>query len=109
MTRHADASVEEALRMAESNKFSEIYFNRSYATIRPGMFESVRLRTDVVGVVRPELDDPLLEPYEVYSPGQKKEDREQQLAPLPGLKPIRGEHYKFAVAGGFLLLRYIGP
>ena len=93
-TGHAKDSINEALRLAASNEFSMIYFNRSFSHITGRAYESL-IRPDVVGVARPFLDLPYqYSPYESLSPGQKLPNRQAEMPPIPGIKPVRGEYYK---------------
>ena len=95
-TRHADDSVEMGLQMAGTDKFSDIFFNRSYTTITGGRIQS-NLRSDVVGLYRPDLQlESLLAPYESLSPGQNREEREEQLQGIPGMRmsPLEARRYK---------------
>jgi hypothetical protein len=105
-TNHAIESVREGLRMAETNRYSTIFFNRSYSTLSDGEVLSP-LRSDVVGVLRPSARAFRYDPYEVYSPGQKPEDREEQLKDLPWLLPLRGHHYKLFRAAWVAMMKYL--
>jgi hypothetical protein len=107
-TKHAIESVREGLRMAETNTFSSIYFNRSFTTLSDGEISSP-LRPDVVGVLRPEARAGYrFDPYEVYSPGQKPEARENQLKDLPWINlPLRGDHYKLFRAAWVAMMKYL--
>jgi hypothetical protein len=93
-SEHARESVVEALRLAETNQFSEIYFNRSYTRITNRMFLS-RIRPDVVGAVRPGLNlNYLYHPFEIYSPGQNQRTREAQMPISPIFRDVEGRSYK---------------
>jgi hypothetical protein len=80
-TAHALQSVVEALSFAETNEYSDIFFNRSFSTISNGRY-SAPFRPDVVGLRRPTLD-PIGEydVYEVLSPRQSGPAREEVLRP----------------------------
>jgi hypothetical protein len=93
-TRHADASVEEALRLAETNQFSEIYFNRSFSTSTDRVVQS-RIRPDVLALVRPEIRlDYIYHPFESLSPGQTREQRMQVMPNVPGIRELDARRYK---------------
>jgi hypothetical protein len=95
-TAHAWDSVMEALRLARTNEFSIIYFNRSIFVATEETVVSL-IRPDVFAVARPELDLPhIYFPYEVFSPGQNWEDRQDEMPDVPGIAPLRGHHYKRA-------------
>ncbi|HUO24008.1 MAG TPA: hypothetical protein VMU59_15945 [Caulobacteraceae bacterium] len=84
-TKHAPDSIEAALAMAMTNRYSEIFFNRSFSTLTGGMVKSP-LRPDVVGIVRPEIK--AIEryyPHEIPSPGQNMIKRGSQMPPHPGV------------------------
>jgi hypothetical protein len=93
-TQHAHESVVEALGLAASNRFSDIYFNRSFSTITGRNVLSLS-RSDVVAVYRSESDSPYhLLPREILSPGQTTEDRESQMPKdAPWIAPVRGRGY----------------
>jgi hypothetical protein len=108
-TGHARDSVEVALDLAASNRFSEIYFNSSISTVTEGAREEA-FRPDIVAVVRPELSaEPTFKPYEIYSPGQKPAVRELQLNGIPGFIQLEGHSYKYLFENGILMLQHIGP
>ncbi|HEY2708498.1 MAG TPA: hypothetical protein VGI95_10630 [Caulobacteraceae bacterium] len=93
-TRHALESVVEALRMARTNLFSSVYFNRSVSTIT-GRAIASPLRADVMGVVWPELDvGYALRPYEIVSPGQTPEQQRARFRHLPGIGPGDARRYE---------------
>lgn len=93
-TAHARESAVEALRLASSNEFSDIYFNRSFSTINDRMFQSLR-RPDVVGVARPTLDGaPEYQPYEILSPRQTHEEREDVMPRVSGVRRLQSRHYR---------------
>jgi hypothetical protein len=104
-TAHARDSVVEALSMAETNRYSDIYFNRSFSTISNGEFESP-LRPDVVGVVRPALDsETKFDVFESLSPGQRGPAREQVLRPaVSAIQNFNARAYKLLLK----LLRALG-
>jgi hypothetical protein len=92
-TGHAADSVSEALRMAETNQFSDINFNRAISTSTGRQVLSA-IRPDVMGVVRPELDlDHLFHPYESLSPGQDIEERREEMPQDVRVKPAEGQQY----------------
>ncbi len=105
-TAHALRSVVAALEFAETNEYSEIFFNRSFSTISNGRY-SAPFRPDVVGLRRPTLD-PIGEydVYEVLSPGQSGPAREEVLRPaVPGaIRGFEGRAYKLLLK----LLRALG-
>jgi hypothetical protein len=93
-TGHAEDGINEALDLARSNQFSKFYFNRSFSVITNRMVQS-RIRPDVVGVVRPELNlREIYHPYESLSPGQRREYREQDFPKDPSIKPLDARYYK---------------
>ena len=82
-TPHAPDSIEAALDMAATNRYSEVFFNRSFTTATAGIVKS-SLQPDVFGVVRPEIDAPTrYNPFEVFSPGQKPAEREDKMPKDP--------------------------
>ena len=86
--------VNEGLRLAGSNEFSDIYFNRSFSTINDLMFESL-IRPDVVGVARPTLDSRVeYQPFEILSPRQTHEEREEVMPRVGGVRPLQSRSYK---------------
>jgi hypothetical protein len=92
-TGHAYDSVNEALRLASSNKFSIIYFNRRWSTINGELFKSL-IRPDVVAVARPEVNLPYrFYPYESLSPGQTLVERQPAMPNVPYIAPLRGQQY----------------
>jgi hypothetical protein len=92
-TGHARDGVKEALRLAASNAFSTIYFNRSFSTITNGMVFS-RLRPDVVALTRPTSNLPYRHyPYESLSEGQELPDRQKEMPEVPGIAPVDGAKY----------------
>lgn len=105
-TAHALRSVDAALRFAETNEYSDIFFNRSFSTISNGRYEAP-YRADVVGLRRPTLDPAgEYDVYEVLSPRQSGPAREQLLRPaVPGgIRNFQGEAYKLLLK----LLRALG-
>jgi len=107
-TGHAQDSVEEALRLAETNQFSTIYFNRSFSMITSRMVQSL-IRPDVVAVVRPHLDVfEIYHPYESLSPGQTLEERQDDMPDVPGIRPLDGRRYKRFGIMRSPYFRYIG-
>ncbi|MFI4973868.1 MAG: hypothetical protein ACHP84_04935 [Caulobacterales bacterium] len=93
-TGHAEDSVNAALRLAMTNQYYEIYFNRALATASRGTIVSF-LRADVFAAVRPELNDPFpFHIYETLSPGQTLEGRQEQMRDFPSMGPIAGQRYK---------------
>jgi len=88
-TEHAISSVGEALRMAATNEYSEIFFNRSMSLATGWVIRSP-LRADVFGVIRPELREEFdYAPAEAVSPRQRPEDRQLQFSQFPRMKPIK--------------------
>jgi hypothetical protein len=104
-TSHARESVVEALEYARTNKYSDIYFNRSFSTISNGAYPSA-LRGDVVGQLRPTLDSAAqYDVFEVLSPRQNGPAREQVLRPaVPGIGTFNSRAYKLLLK----LLRALG-
>ncbi len=103
-TRHAEDSLAEGLSLASTNRFSTIFFNRSFSTITNGERTEL-IRPDVLAVVRPELDlGYRYWPYESLSPGQTKEERQDQMPSFPGLRDIEARRYKLLIK----LLRSLG-
>jgi len=94
-TDHAQVSVEQALLYAGTNKYSEIFFNRSFSTISNGRYGS-QYRADVVGHRRPTLDPGgEYDVYEVLSPRQSGPARERVLRPaVPGIGNFNSRAYK---------------
>jgi hypothetical protein len=95
-TRHALDSVSQALEAAATNKYSRLYFNSTVRTASNREIDS-RLRADLMGVLRPELNSPYrLQPFESYSPRQKPFERELELQGLhPSIARPLGRFYKF--------------
>jgi hypothetical protein len=105
-TAHALKSVTAALEFAETNEYSEIFFNRSFSTISNGRY-SAPFRPDVVGLRRPTLDrGGEYDVYEVLSPGQSGPARERVLRPaVPGaIRSFDAQAYKLLLK----LLRALG-
>ncbi len=105
-TAHGLESVAAALRFAETNEYSDIFFNRSFSTISNGRYNSP-YRADVVGLRRPSLDPGgEYDVYEVLSPRQSGPAREQLLRPaVPGgIRSFDGRAYKLLLK----LLRALG-
>jgi hypothetical protein len=95
-TGHAADSIQRALAMAETDQFSEIYFNRSLMTSTGGAL-AYRYRPDVIGIMRPELKNTYVYwPYESLSPGQNLKGRQDIFDNLPGMGPVEGQRYKFS-------------
>lgn len=95
-TGHAADGIREALEMAGTNQFSEIFFNRTLMTSTGGTYQN-RIRPDVLGVVRSGLENNYIyHPYETLSPGQEIKDREEFFNNLPGFRPFKGQHYKLS-------------
>jgi hypothetical protein len=106
-TNHAVDSIEEALSMAESNRFSRIYFNRSFTTVTGRAWQSL-IRPDVVGVERPDVDLlPVLQPYETYSPRQIPEERKNEMPLIPRIHDLYGRTYKLSLPRGDILIRCV--
>jgi hypothetical protein len=104
-TNHALNSVEQALNFAESNKYSDIYFNRSMSTISNGETD-VQLRPDVVAVLRPALSTGFkYDIGEVLSPRQNGPERERKLRDfIPQIRNFDSRTYKLLLK----LLRALG-
>jgi hypothetical protein len=104
-TSHAPESVVRALEYARSNRYSDIYFNRSFSTISNGTYES-SLRGDVVGRLRPALGlEGEYDVFEVLSPRQSGPAREQTLrSAVPGIRDFNSQAYKLLLK----LLRALG-
>jgi hypothetical protein len=85
----------EALRLAESNDFSDIYLNTSFSTITRGNVRSL-IRPDVTAQARPELQSPFrLRPYEIFSNRQTAEQRQAQMpSGVSWIAPVDGRGYK---------------
>ncbi len=89
-TGHAYDSIDEALRLAQTHQFSQIYFNRSLAKATDRTVESL-IRPDVLAVARPPLSELFgYQPYESFSTGQRTTKRQDQLSIFPGLAPVYG-------------------
>ena len=105
-TGHARDSVEEALSLAATNQFSEIYFNRSLMTSTRGTVRSF-LRPDVLAVVRSDLKPGYLyHHYETLSPRQELEFRQEQFNSFPNMNTVDGRWYKIY---GLILSPYFLP
>lgn len=92
-TRHADDSLEQGLQLANTNRFSMVFFNRSFSTITSGE-HTFLIRPDVTAVVRPELElGYRLWPYESLSPGQMLPERQNEMPPIKGLRSLEGKPY----------------
>jgi hypothetical protein len=104
-TAHALECVTAALRFAEKNEYSDIFFNRSFSTISNGE-DDVPLRPDVVGLRRPTLDGgPKYDVFEVLSPRQSGPAREEVLRPaVLGIGSFNSQAYKLLLK----LLRALG-
>lgn len=89
-TGHAYDSIDEALRLAQTHQFSQIYFNRSLAKATDRTVASL-IRPDVLAVARPPLSELFgYQPYESFSEGQHAVTRQDQLSIFPGLAPVYG-------------------
>jgi hypothetical protein len=88
-TRHAEDSIEFALDMARTNRYSAIYFNRSFTVATGGQVIS-SLRPDVLGVLRQPIQ---YQPYESYSPGQDPVSRQDAMPQSPEVLPVQGRPY----------------
>ena len=100
-TGHAADSIQEAIRLAETNQFSRIYFNRALITSTRGQPPDLILRDlirpDVFAIVRPEIKiGYIYHPYETLSPGQSIEQREPDYPSSPSMRALEGRRYKFA-------------
>ena len=85
------------MRLARTNEFETIYFNRSLTTSTRGLYQSL-IRPDVVAVARPDLNWEITHfPYETLSPGQRQEQQQERMPTgVPWIAPIRAERYKRA-------------
>ncbi len=107
-TGHAADSIQEAIRLAGTNQFSKIYFNRSLMTSTrgapPDLVLQDLIRPDVFAIVRPEIKiGYIYHPYETLSPGQSLEEREPDYPSHPGMNALEGRRYKVA---GLVISRY---
>jgi hypothetical protein len=101
--------VVEGLRLAESNEFSEVYFNRSFTTVTSRMFESL-IRPDVVAVARPELDlGYRYQPFEILSGRQTHEDQQERMPNVPGIREIFSKILTFMQVHGVRAVGWQGP
>jgi hypothetical protein len=92
-TGHARDSIDEAIRLASSNKFSEIYFNHTFSTSTQGVVESL-LRPDVLARVRDEIDQPgRYAPYESLSPRQAGPNRARLMPKVPAIGELTWREY----------------
>jgi hypothetical protein len=99
---------EEALRLAATNQFSELHFNRTFSTATGRVVQSL-IRPDVLAVVRPELDlEDIYHPYESYSPGQNDQTRQPDMPNVPGVRSVYGRRYKAWSMIRSPYFRYIG-
>jgi hypothetical protein len=90
-TKHASDSIDRALMLAASNKYSTIFFNRSFTTVTGGEVQSL-LRADVVAVARPQLNLPhAYWPHEILSKGQTERDRQ---AAMPNSNSVARAQFK---------------
>ena len=83
-TNHADRSVEEALRLADSRQFSMIFFNRTMSTVTGQVVQS-NIRPDVYGVLLPDFRDelePIGRPVEIMSGRQFEGYKDAEYARL---------------------------
>jgi hypothetical protein len=96
-TGHAADSAQEALRLARTNEFETIYFNRGLTMSTRGLYQSL-IRPDVVAVARPDLNWEITHfPYESLSPGQDKEGQQERMpTDVPWIAPIEAQRYKRA-------------
>jgi hypothetical protein len=104
-TGHARASVDNALRFAETDEYSEIFFNQSFRRISGGKYDS-SLRGDVVGLRRPDVErGGEYDVFESLSPRQNGPAREQVLRDaVPGIRNFESRAYKLLLK----LLRALG-
>jgi hypothetical protein len=87
---HAYDSIDEAMTLAGTNRFSEIYFNRSISMVSGQKIKGL-IRPDVTGVARPQFSIPYLyRPYESFSKGQKQQQRQKQMPDDPGIARVYG-------------------
>ncbi len=89
-TGHAYDSIDEALRLAKTHQFSEIYFNLSLSKATKRTVQSL-IRPDVLAEARPPLSDLFLyQPYESFSRGQNASIRQNQMSIFPGIAQVYG-------------------
>jgi len=89
-SKHAWDSIDEALLLARTRQFSEIFFNTSLS-VSTGRIIQNKLRPDVFGIIRPELESEYIyHPREVFSGGQTAAGRQSQMPKDPRLAPIEG-------------------
>jgi hypothetical protein len=89
-TGHAYDSIDEALRLAKTHQFSEIYFNRSLSKATDQTVQSL-IRPDVLALARPPLSNLFpYQPYESFSKGQNEIARKKQMSIFPGIAPVYG-------------------
>ena len=89
-TNHAYDSIDEALEMAKTGQFSEIYFNTSLSTATGRVIQSM-IRPDVFGRLRDDVEnDYIYHSWESLSFGQTLRWRQSQMPSAQGLAPIRG-------------------
>lgn len=92
-TKHAYDSIDEALRLAATNQFSDIFFNRSFAVLSNRIVQSP-VRPDVVAIARVSFRSPFqFHPYEVLSRGQHGNIREQEMPKAPDVARLRWKDY----------------
>lgn len=93
-TDHDLKGIEEALRLAATNQFSQISFNQSFTRSTNGLVRS-KIRPDVFAVVRPPLNLPYrYYPWETLSPRQTLPRRQAQMPLDPSVAPVDGRSYK---------------
>jgi hypothetical protein len=104
-TTHALKSAVEGLRLAETNDFSEIYFNRSFTIVSNRTFQSL-IRPDVVAVARPELElGYRFQPAEILSGRQTHVQQQARMPDVPGIREIFSKLLRFTKLHG---VRYLG-
>ena len=96
-TGHAADSAQEALRLARTNEFETIYFNRGLTMSTRGLYQSL-IRPDVVAVARPDLNWEITHfPYETLSDGQTEQQQQARMpVGVPWIARIRTGTYKRA-------------
>jgi len=93
---HAYDSVDEALKLAETNQFETIYFNRAWATLTSREVR-VRSRPDLVAVVRAGLNlEQIYHPVEVKSRGQTDEELKERMPKDPRIAPLQTRDFRLS-------------
>jgi hypothetical protein len=104
-TTHALRSAIEGLRLAATNDFSQVYFNRSFTIVSNRTFQSL-IRPDVVAVARPELELGYhFQPSEILSGRQTHDQQQARMPDVPGIREIFSKLLRFAKLHG---VKYLG-